>query len=54
VITAVNGRTVTTPNSLTGIMANFRPGSHVKLTFIAVSTGQKETRTLILGAKPPV
>jgi S1-C subfamily serine protease len=54
VITAVNGQTVTTPNSLTGIMAKFRPGSHVKLSFVAVSTGQKETRTLVLGAKPPV
>ena len=32
VITAVNGQTVTTPNSLTGIMAKFRPGSHVKLS----------------------
>jgi S1-C subfamily serine protease len=54
VITAVNGQTVTTPNSLTGIMAKFRPGSHVKLSIVAVSTGQKETKTLILGAKPPV
>jgi S1-C subfamily serine protease len=54
VITQVNGQTVTTPNSLTGIMSRFRPGSHVKLTIISVATGQKEIRTLILGAKPPV
>jgi S1-C subfamily serine protease len=52
VIVSVNGRTVTTPNSLTGIMSTFRVGAKVNLTWVTVS-GQHTTHSLTLTAKPP-
>jgi S1-C subfamily serine protease len=54
VITSVNGKTVTSPDSLTAIMSSLKPGSKISVTWVSVATGQKETRTLVLGAKPPV
>jgi S1-C subfamily serine protease len=53
VITAVNGKTVRTPASLTVIMKNFQPGAKVAVTWVALS-GQRVTRTLTLGTAPPL
>ena len=51
VITAVNTHAVTTPGSLTAMMAGFRPGTKVTLSWETVS-GQQKTGTLTLGAAP--
>ena len=51
VITAVNTHAVTTPGSLTAMMAGFRPGTKVTLSWQTVS-GQQKTGTLTLGAAP--
>ena len=52
VITSVNGHAVTTPDSLTGIMAGIRSGAKVSVTWDSVSGGS-QTRTLTMGAAPP-
>jgi S1-C subfamily serine protease len=52
VITSVNGKAVTTPSSLTGIMQNFRPGTKINVTWTKAS-GKKVTKALTLGVKPP-
>jgi S1-C subfamily serine protease len=52
VIVAVDGRTVTTPTSLTGIMSSLRVGAKVNLTWVTVA-GQRTTHSLKLTAKPP-
>jgi S1-C subfamily serine protease len=47
----VNGQAVTTPNSLTTMMSQLRPGARVTLHWENPS-GQRKTSTLTLGAAP--
>jgi S1-C subfamily serine protease len=51
VVTSVNGRAVTTPNSLTTLMNAFRPGARVSLSW-ETTDGRHVTRTLVLAAAP--
>jgi S1-C subfamily serine protease len=53
VITAVNGKTVGAPNQLQGILATFRPGDTVTITWANLN-GQTTTSTLHLVAGPPL
>jgi len=53
VITAVNGKTVGTPNQLQSILATFRPGDTVTITWANLN-GQTTTSTLHLVAGPPL
>jgi len=53
VITAVNGKTVSTPNQLLSILATFRPGDTVTITWVNLN-GQSTTSTLHLVAGPPL
>ena len=52
VITSVNGHAVTTPASLTGIMAGLQSGSKVSVTWDSV-TGGSETKPITLLPAPP-
>jgi S1-C subfamily serine protease len=52
VITSVGGHAVTTPSSLTGIMAGLRSGSKVSVTWETLSGGT-ETKPLTLLPAPP-
>jgi S1-C subfamily serine protease len=52
VITSVGGHAVTTPASLTGIMAGLRSGTKVSVTWETLSGGT-ETRPLLLLPAPP-
>jgi S1-C subfamily serine protease len=52
VVTAVNGKTVGAPSQLQGILATFRPGDTVTITWANLS-GQSTTSTLHLAAGPP-
>jgi S1-C subfamily serine protease len=51
VVTGVNGQAVTTPNSLTTMMSQLRPGARVTLQWENPS-GQQKTSTLTLSAAP--
>ena len=51
VITAVNGRAVATPGSLTAMMSGFRPGTKVTLSW-ETAGGRRQTGMLTLGAAP--
>jgi len=53
VITAVNGKTVGTPNQLQSILATYRPGDTVTITWANLN-GQTTTSTLHLVAGPPL
>jgi len=53
VITAVNGKTVGTPDQLESILATFRPGDTVTITWMNLN-GQTTTSTLHLAAGPPL
>jgi S1-C subfamily serine protease len=53
VITSVNGQTVGSPKSLTGLISKFRPGASVSLTWVTPA-GQTKTGTLSLTAGPPL
>jgi S1-C subfamily serine protease len=53
VITAVNGKTVSTPDQLESILATFRPGNTVTITWMNLN-GQTTTSTLHLAAGPPL
>jgi S1-C subfamily serine protease len=53
VITSVNGQTVGSPKSLTGLMSKFRPGASVSLTWVTPA-GQTKTGTMSLTAGPPL
>jgi S1-C subfamily serine protease len=53
VITAVNGKTVGAPNQMQSILATFRPGDTVTITWVNLN-GQKTTSTLHLVAGPPL
>jgi S1-C subfamily serine protease len=52
VITAVNGRAVSSPDSLTSILSGYRPGSKISVTWENAS-GQQQTGKLALIAAPP-
>jgi S1-C subfamily serine protease len=52
VITAVNGTPVTSPDDLTSLLARFRPGTTITLTWDSPA-GQQTTSTLHLTAGPP-
>jgi S1-C subfamily serine protease len=52
VITSVGGHAVTTPSSLTGIMASLRSGAKVSVTWVSVSGGT-ETKPMTLLPAPP-
>jgi S1-C subfamily serine protease len=52
VITAVNGTPVTSPGDLTGILARFRPGTTISVTWTSPS-GKQATSSLHLTAGPP-
>ena len=53
VITSVNGQTVGSPASLTGVVSKYRPGAHISLTWVTPS-GQTKTGVLTLTAGPPL
>jgi len=52
VITSVDGRAVTSPASLTSLMAGYRPGQQITLVWVDPS-GRSHTSGLRLTAKPP-
>jgi S1-C subfamily serine protease len=52
VITAVNGQPVSSPDDLTGILARFRPGITISVTWVSPA-GQHATSNLRLAAGPP-
>jgi S1-C subfamily serine protease len=53
VITSVQGHTVGSPASLTGVVSKYRPGAHISLTWVTPS-GQTKTGTVTLTAGPPL
>jgi S1-C subfamily serine protease len=53
VITSVNGQTVGSPDSLAAILAKFKPGAAISLTWVTPS-GQTKTGTVTLTAGPPL
>ncbi|MGO9161615.1 MAG: S1C family serine protease [Streptosporangiaceae bacterium] len=52
VITAVAGHAITTPSSLTAIMADYRAGASAVVTWVSPA-GARHTRTLVLAQAPP-
>jgi S1-C subfamily serine protease len=52
VITAVNGQAVGSPDSLTGTVSKFRPGTTIKVTWVSPS-GHRSTSSINLTAGPP-
>jgi S1-C subfamily serine protease len=53
VITAVNGQAIGAPDSLTGAVSKFKPGTTIKVTWVSPS-GQRSTSSIKLGAGPPL
>jgi S1-C subfamily serine protease len=53
VITAVNGQAIGAPDSLTGTVSKFKPGTTIKVTWVSPS-GQRSTSSIKLGAGPPL
>jgi S1-C subfamily serine protease len=53
VITAVDGQAVGSPESLTGAVSKFRPGSVISITWVSPS-GQRTTSSLKLTQGPPL
>jgi S1-C subfamily serine protease len=53
VITAVNGQAIGSPDSLTGMVSKFRPGTTIKVTWVSPS-GQRSTSSIKLTAGPPL
>jgi len=53
VITAVNGQAIGSPESLTGAVSKFRPGSTISITWVSPS-GQRTTSSLKLTQGPPL
>ena len=51
VILAINGRAVGAPSSLTGVLAQYRPGQSVRVTWMDTS-GQRHTSSLTLTTGP--
>jgi S1-C subfamily serine protease len=52
VITAVNGQAIGSPDSLTGVVSKFGPGTTIKVTWVSPS-GQRSTSSIKLTAGPP-
>ena len=52
VITAVNGQAIGAPDSLTGVVSKFKPGTTIKVTWVSPS-GQHSTSSIKLTAGPP-
>jgi S1-C subfamily serine protease len=52
VITAVNGQTIGSPESLTSVVSKFHPGDTISVTWVSPS-GQRTTSTIKLTAGPP-
>jgi S1-C subfamily serine protease len=52
VITTVNGQAIGSPDSLTGMVSKFRPGTTIKVTWVSPS-GQRSTSSIKLTAGPP-
>jgi S1-C subfamily serine protease len=52
VITAVNGRAVASPDTLSGILAQFHPGDTISVTWVSPG-GQRTTSSIRLTAGPP-
>jgi len=52
VITAVNGQAIGSPDSLTGTVSKFRPGTTIKVTWVSPS-GHRSTSSINLTAGPP-
>src|SRR5580692_8887406 len=52
VITAVNGQAIGAPDSLTGVVSKFRPGTTINVTWVSPS-GHRSTSSLKLSAGPP-
>ncbi|MGH3202930.1 MAG: S1C family serine protease [Streptosporangiaceae bacterium] len=53
VITAVNGQAIGSPDSLTGVVSKFRPGTTIKVTWVSPS-GRRTTSSINLTAGPPL
>jgi S1-C subfamily serine protease len=53
VITAVNGQAIGSPDSLTGVVSKFKPGTTIKVTWVSPS-GQRTTSGIKLTAGPPL
>jgi len=52
VITSVNGSTVTSPDSLTSILSNYRPGATISVTWEDTSGGQHTSNLDLISAPP--
>ncbi len=52
VITGVGGHPISTPNSLSSILLNYRAGASASVTWVDTS-GRKHTSTLVLAQAPP-
>src|SRR5271163_4126193 len=52
VITAVNGQAIGSPDSLTGVVSKFKPGTTIKVSWVSPS-GQHSTSSVKLTAGPP-
>jgi S1-C subfamily serine protease len=52
VITAVNGSAVTSPDSLTSILSNYRPGATISVTWEDTSGGQHTSNLDLISAPP--
>ena len=53
VITAVNGQAIGSPQSLTGVVSKFQPGTTIRVTWVSPS-GQSSVSTIALTAGPPL
>jgi S1-C subfamily serine protease len=53
VITAVNGQAIGAPDSLTGVVSKFKPGTTIKVSWVSPS-GQRSTSSIKLTAGPPL
>jgi S1-C subfamily serine protease len=52
VITAVNGQAIGSPDSLTGLVSKFKPGTTIRVTWVSPS-GRRTTSSIKLTAGPP-
>ena len=52
VITAVNGQAIGSPDSLTGVVSKFKPGTTINVTWVSPS-GHRSTSSIKLSAGPP-
>jgi len=52
VITAVNGQAIGSPDTLTGVVSKFKPGTTINVTWVSPS-GHRSTSSIKLSAGPP-